>query len=80
VKYSLLARNTTGRRSINGRKIESEKERWLEAKIAAPSVGILSAPLTQGLKSTFRIGPRTMFLSRKYHTVDLHLSLIDLER
>jgi hypothetical protein len=75
VKYSLLARKTTGRRSIRGKKIESEKDRWLEAKIAAPSVGIFSAPLTQGLKSTLRMGPRMMFFSRKYHMLDLHLFL-----
>jgi hypothetical protein len=74
VKYSLLARKTTGLLSINGRKIESENERWLLARIAAPSEGILSEPRTQGLNMTLSRGPSTMFFSRKYHMADLLFS------
>ncbi len=59
VKYSDFARNTTGRGTMSGMKMESEKERWLEARMAAPSAGTLSRPLTQGLKSVFSTGPRT---------------------
>jgi hypothetical protein len=59
VKYSDLARNTTGRGTISGIKMESENERWLEARMAAPSEGTLSRPLTHGLKSVFSTGPRT---------------------
>ena len=58
VKYSDLARKTTGRRTINGMKIESEKERWLDAIIAGPSAGMLSSPFTQGRKRSFNTGPR----------------------
>ena len=59
VKYSDLARNTTGRGTMSGMKMESEKERWLDARIAAPWAGTLSSPLTHGRNSVFRTGPRT---------------------
>ena len=36
VKYSDFARNTTGRGTISGMKIESEKDRWFDARMAAP--------------------------------------------
>jgi hypothetical protein len=71
VKYSLLARKTTGLLSISGRKIESEKDKWLLARMAAPSEGIFSEPRTQGLNMILRRGPRTIFFSRKYHMCDL---------
>ena len=44
---------------MTGMKMESEKERWFEARIAAPSAGTLSRPLTQGRNSSFSTGPRT---------------------
>jgi hypothetical protein len=71
VKYSLFARKTTGLLSISGRNIESENDRWLLARMAAPSEGIFSEPLTQGRNNTLRIGPRNMFFSRKYHMASL---------
>ena len=39
VKYSLLARKTTGRSTMSGRKIESMNERWFDASTTAPSFG-----------------------------------------
>ncbi len=48
VKYSDFARKMTGRGTMSGMKIESEKDRWFDAMIAAPSAGTLSSPLTQG--------------------------------
>ena len=59
VKYSDFARNATGRGTMTGMKMESEKERWFEARIAAPSAGTLSRPLTQGRNSSLSTGPRT---------------------
>jgi hypothetical protein len=44
---------------MTGMKMESEKERWFEARIAAPSAGTLSRPLTQGRNSSLSTGPRT---------------------
>lgn len=38
--------------------MESEKDKWLEARIAAPVSGTLSKPLTHGLNNSFRTGPR----------------------
>ncbi|BAS12913.1 hypothetical protein AHiyo8_12160 [Arthrobacter sp. Hiyo8] len=58
VKYSDLARKLTRRGTITGMKIESEKDKWLEARIAAPSCGTLSRPLTQGRNSNVRSGPK----------------------
>jgi hypothetical protein len=68
VKYSLLARKTTGLGHCSGKKIESEKERWLLARIAAPEVGTFSTPRVQGLKIKRRRGPSTNVLSMKYVT------------
>jgi hypothetical protein len=39
--------------------MESEKERWFEARMAAPPAGTLSRPFTQGRNSVFSTGPRT---------------------
>ena len=61
-RYSIFAGKVIRRESANGRKIESEKDKWLLARIAAPDSGTLSAPSTQGRKSILRIGPRTTVL------------------
>ena len=44
-------------------KIESEKERWLQARITGPSPGTWARPSTRGRKSAFSTGPRTTYLS-----------------
>jgi len=51
VKYSDLAAKVTGRASTSGRKIESTRDRWLEARIAPPVAGICSPPVTSGRHS-----------------------------
>src|SRR5688500_8768781 len=58
VKYSDFARKMTGRDTISGMKIESEKDKWFEAIIAGPSAGTLSRPLTHGRKRVRSTGPR----------------------
>ena len=60
VKYSDFARKTTVRGTTMGRKIESEKDRWLLTITAGPVAGTLSSPLTQGRKRRLRIGPTTI--------------------
>ncbi len=50
-----------GRGTTSGRKNESENDRWLLARIAAPSSGTFSAPSTQGRKSTRSHGPTTTY-------------------
>jgi hypothetical protein len=55
-----LARKVTRRGTRSGRNTESEKERWLDAKMAAPSSGMFSSPSTHGRKSSLRIGPSTI--------------------
>lgn len=59
VKYSDFARKITGRGTIRGIKMESENDKWLDARMAAPSAGTLSSPLTQGRNRSFSTGPRT---------------------
>jgi hypothetical protein len=66
VKYSLLARKTTGLGHCSGKKMESEKERWLLARIAGPEVGTFSTPRVQGLKIKRSRGPRTNVFRMKY--------------
>src|SRR5215217_83567 len=61
VKYSDFARKTTGLGTTIGRKIESEKDRWLLTITAGPDEGMLSRPFTHGRKRRLRIGP-TMIL------------------
>ncbi len=65
VKYSILAGNVMRRGTTSGRKIESEKDRWLLAKIAAPLVGMCSAPSTLGRQSTRTMGPTRIILSNQ---------------
>ena len=48
-KYSDLAKKVTRREVANGTTMESIKDRWFGAKIAAPVLGIFSAPSIQGV-------------------------------
>src|SRR3954454_6130977 len=66
-KYSALATNVTRRRSTSGRKIESEKDRWLLASMAGPFLGRFSSPSTRTRNRNRRIGVRTAF-STQYIT------------
>jgi hypothetical protein len=68
VKYSLLARKTTGLGHCKGKKIESENERWLLARMAGPVDGTFSTPRTQGLKINRSRGPSTNVFKMKYAT------------
>src|SRR5215831_9399900 len=71
VKYSDLAAKVSGRSSMNGRKIESTIDRWLEATIAPPARGMCSAPVISGRHSPRRNGPTTT-LETWYFTRPLH--------
>src|SRR6266550_2649910 len=51
VKYSAFARNVTLRGTISGMKNESEKDRWLLARIAGPRAGTCSIPSVHGSRS-----------------------------
>jgi hypothetical protein len=66
VKYSLLARKTTGLGHCSGKNMESENERWLLARIAAPVVGTFSTPRVQGLNIKRSKGPRMNVFKMKY--------------
>jgi hypothetical protein len=68
VKYSLLARKVTFRGTTSGMKIESLKERWLDAIITGPFEGTFRRPLTFGRNSRVRIGIKKD-LSRPYATL-----------
>src|SRR5215831_11373592 len=57
VKYSDLAAKVTGRVSTSGRKIESTRDRWLDARMAPPAGGMYSPPVTLGRHNRCRIGP-----------------------
>jgi hypothetical protein len=63
VKYSAFATNVTRRFTISGVKIESENERWLQARITGPDAGTLASPSTRGRKMAFRTGPSTTYFS-----------------
>jgi hypothetical protein len=63
VKYSAFATNVTLRSTISGVKIESEKERWLQARMTGPVGGTLRRPSTTGRNRPFSNGPRTTYLS-----------------
>jgi hypothetical protein len=58
VKYSLLAKKVTLRGTTKGIKIESLKERWLEAMMTGPLAGTFRRPLTLGLKALIKKGVR----------------------
>ena len=62
VKYSALARKVTRRGTTTGMKNESQNDRWLLARIAAPSAGMFSRPSTHGRQTSLSNGPRTMSL------------------
>jgi len=61
VKYSLFARKVTFLGTTSGMKIESLKERWLEAMITGPDCGTFRSPVTLGRKSKVKIGMRKDF-------------------
>jgi hypothetical protein len=59
-----LARKVIFRSTTSGRKKESEKDRWLLARMAGPSSGMCSMPSTWGVYSVLRAGPTiTCFIS-----------------
>jgi hypothetical protein len=62
-KYSALATNVTRRFTTSGTKIESEKDRWLHARITGPDAGTLARPSTWGRNSALSTGPKTTYLS-----------------
>ncbi|SCE13982.1 hypothetical protein GA0115246_111337 [Streptomyces sp. SolWspMP-sol7th] len=63
VKYSAFAMKVTRRSRTAGRKKESEKERWLLARIAGPSSGMFSMPSTHGRNATLSEAPRECFIA-----------------
>src|SRR3954447_5759247 len=66
-KYSALATNVIRRRSISGRKIESENDRWLLARMHGPFLGTFSRPSTRTRKKNRKRGVR-IALSNQYVT------------
>src|SRR3954468_17581617 len=60
-KYSALATKVTRRRMTSGRKIESENDKWLLARMAGPFLGRCSPPSTRTRNAKRRIGVRTAF-------------------
>src|SRR5690348_5198242 len=63
-KYSALATNVMRRRSTSGRKIESENDRWLLARIAGPSAGTPSLPSVLTLNNRRRTGVKIAFTTQ----------------
>jgi hypothetical protein len=47
----------TGLEHFRGKKILSENDKWLLARIAPPDLGTFSEPVDHGLNKTCRIGP-----------------------
>src|ERR1039457_2469544 len=70
--YSDLAASVTGRLIMNGWKIESTIDRWLDARIAPPDGGMCSRPVTSGRQSTRRKGPAST-LDVRYLNPALHV-------
>ncbi len=68
VKYSALATKVTRRLSVSGMKSQSAYERWLLARIAAPSSGTWSTPNAFGRKTTRSRGPSATDLRNQYST------------
>jgi hypothetical protein len=58
VKYSLLAKKVTLRGTTKGIKMESLKDRWLDAMITGPFAGTFRSPLTLGRKPAIKKGVR----------------------
>jgi hypothetical protein len=63
VKYSAFATKVTLRFTISGVKIESENDRWLQARMTGPVAGTWCRPCTSGRNSSLSSGPRTTYLS-----------------
>lgn len=63
MKYSIFAEKVIRRGTISGRKMESEKDRWLLARMAGPVAGTWCSPSTQGRKTRRTGGPTTTCLS-----------------
>src|SRR3954447_11828908 len=66
-KYSAFATNVIRRRRTSGRKIESENDRWLLARMAAPFFGRCSIPSTRTRKKNRKMGVR-IALNNQYVT------------
>ena len=58
VKHSLFAKKVTFLGTTSGIKIESLKDKWLEAMITGPVVGTWRRPVTLGLKSNINNGAK----------------------
>ncbi len=58
VKYSLFAKKVTFLGTTSGMKIESLKERWLEARINGPDAGTFLNPFTLGRNKIIKNGVR----------------------
>ena len=56
-KYSALATNVTRRGMTSGMNSQSLYERWLLARMTAPSRGTFSVPSAHGLKISLSTGP-----------------------
>jgi hypothetical protein len=63
VKYSLLARKVTLRRTASGMNTESLKEMWLLARIAPPERGTRWRPRAHGSQNRRATGPTTNHLT-----------------
>ena len=63
-KYSALATNVMRRRRTRGRNIESENDRWLLARMAAPCPGTCSLPSVLTLKRPKSSGERIAFTTQ----------------
>ena len=62
LKYSAFATNVTRRGIVSGMNSQSLYDRWLHARMAAPSSGRCSSPSTRGRKTSLSTGPsRTSF-------------------
>jgi hypothetical protein len=56
VKYSLFAKKVTFRGTTKGIKMESLKDKWLEAMMTGPFAGTFRSPFTLGRKPAIRKG------------------------
>ncbi len=63
VKYSLLARKVTFLGTTKGIKIESLKDKWLEAMITGPDDGTFLKPRTLGRNNNVSTGNKKDFKS-----------------
>ncbi len=65
VKYSAFATNVTRRDSVSGMNSQSAYERWLLARMTAPSSGTFSPPSVCGRKMRRSSGPTNTHLSNQ---------------